>query len=99
MIPAGVYIFHFAGGGDKNMVCWLGKKFDGLFKKKRKYKGEEVEKGIKFPLYLGEKILFWIKGGRGKNIIFRANIHPGFLCLGLDRDVHQHQALWLEETG
>ena len=50
------------------------KKYDDLLKK-RKYKGEEVEKRGKGEIFtvLGEKLKFLKKGG-GKNILFWSNI-------------------------
>ena len=62
------------------MSYWLvGKKYDDLLKKKRKYirvkKWKNAEKEEIFTV-LGEKISFWRKRGGGKNIKYLDNIHP-----------------------
>ena len=74
MDPAGVYIFNLCEEYEE-LVGW-GEKYNDLLRK-RKYKGEEVEKRGKrgkFPLYFGEKITF-LKRGDVKNILFWASIH------------------------
>ena len=51
------------------VIGWLGKKYDDLLRKKRKYEGEEMEKWAKsgnFSLYLGEKYHFEEVGGGAK---------------------------------
>ena len=66
---AGVYIFNFG---------WLGKKIDGLLKKKGKYEGEEVGKGGNFQctyVSWGKNIIF-VKGW-GKNKLFWQKYTPG----------------------
>ena len=65
-----VYIFHMS-------YCLVGEKIWLFVKKKRKFKGDELEKGeksVKVPLYLGEKISFQKKGGGQKYHILE-NIH------------------------
>ena len=65
-----------AGGGAKlKAIGWLGEKYNYLLRKSAKIRRKRWKKR-KFSMYLKGKMIIFGNRGRGKNIIFWANIDP-----------------------